>query len=49
MELTIKLPNGAELHFKRKRMDWDRFVAICWLIGIGLVGYGILKFFAMMV
>ena len=46
MELKIKLPGGGMFEYKKEPMDWDRFLAICILIGIYMVGSGIIKFFS---
>ena len=47
LEIKIKLPGGGMLEFKREPMEWDRFYAICVLIGIFIVGSGVLEFFHM--
>lgn len=49
LEFKIKFPGGGYMEFKREPMDWDRFFAICVLIGIYIVGSGIIKFFALSV
>lgn len=49
MEIKIKLPGGGYVEFRREPMDWDRFFAICILIGIYIVGSGIIEFFALSV
>lgn len=44
MKLDVKLPGGVEVHFEKEPIGWDRFCAICVLIGIYMVGSGFLKF-----
>lgn len=45
MKIHIKLPGNGEITIEREPMDWDRFFAICVLIGIYMVGSGFLKLF----
>lgn len=45
MKIHIKLPGNGEITIERESMDWDRFLAICVLIGIYMVGSGFLKLF----
>lgn len=47
MEIKIRLPRFS-FELRREPVSQDRFEAICWLIGIFLVGSGVLKFFALM-
>lgn len=49
MEIKIRLPSGGYVEFKREPMDRERFMTICILIGIFISGFGVLKFFALMV
>ncbi len=45
MEFKLTLPDGSVLEYKKEPMSWERFQAICILIGIFLVGSGVLQFF----
>lgn len=45
MKIHIKLPGNGEITIERDPMGWDRFIAICVLIGIYMVGSGFLKLF----
>lgn len=49
MEVKIKLPSGGYAEFKREPMERERFMAICILIGIFIVGSGTIKFFELFV
>lgn len=49
MEIKIKLPGGGCVEFKREPMERERFIAICVLIGIFIVGSGTIKFFELFV
>lgn len=49
MEIKIKLPGGGTLKLKKEPMPQGRFEALCWLAGILLVGFGILKFFSLLI
>lgn len=45
MKIHVKLPGNGEITIEMEPMDWDRFLAICVLIGIYMVGSGFLKLF----
>lgn len=49
LEIKIKLPGGGTLKLKKEPMPQGRFEALCWLAGILLVGFGILKFFSLLI
>lgn len=45
MKNHLKLPGGLELYFEREPMDMDRFILVCALILVYMVGSGYLKLF----
>lgn len=45
LKIHIKIPGSGEITIEREPMDWDRFLSICILIGIYMVGSGFLKLF----
>lgn len=49
MEFKLRFPGCVEFEYKREPLSYERFMAICVLIGIYIVGSGILKFFQMSV
>ena len=43
MEFKLTLPGGAVLEYRKEPMSWDKFLAVCVLIGMFMVGSGFLK------
>ena len=49
MKFYLKLPGGGEMYFEKEPIDKSRFIWICTLILIFMVGSGILELLSMTV